>query len=98
LEISNSDIEEGVRRCLDADKIRRETTKKIVLPLPVKGEEGYRYDILLATRKTHGGSPWIQPVKELQEKMGGYRPEIVNKTLDILMKRQLSLTDTFCKA
>ena len=25
--------------------------------------------------------------------MGGYRPEIVNKTLDILMKRQLSLTD-----
>jgi hypothetical protein len=34
-------------------------------------------------------------MKELQEIMGGYRPEIVKKTLDILMKRQLSLNDTF---
>jgi len=76
-------------------KIREETTREIILPLLVKGERGYRYDIILATRKTCGGNPWIQPMRELQEIMGGYKPEIVKKTLDILMKRQLSLNDTF---
>lgn len=73
------------------EKIRNETTRKIVLPLPVKGPRGYRYDIILATRITSGRNPWIKPMEELREIMGGYRPEIVKKTLDILMKRQLSL-------
>ena len=73
------------------DKIRNETTRKIVLPLPVKGSGSYRYDIILATRKTKGGSPWIKPMEELKEIMGGYRPEIVRKTLDILMHRQETL-------
>lgn len=95
--------DDGWRNCtspdqllqLYIDKIRRETSREIVLPLPVKGERSYRYDIVLATRKTRGGSPWIQPMKELQEIMGGYRPEIIRETLDILMKRQLSLNDSF---
>ena len=73
------------------DKIKNETTRKIVLPLPVKGSGSYRYDIILATRKTKGGSPWIRPMEELKEIMGGYRPEIVKRTLDILMKRQQTL-------
>jgi len=77
------------------EKIRNETTRKIVLPLPVKGSGSYRYDIILATRRTSGGSPWIKPMKELQEIMGGYKPEITDKTLDILMKRQLSLNNTY---
>ena len=75
------------------NKIREETKRQIVLPLPVKGPRGYRYDILLATRRTRGGSPWIKPMNELQEKMGGYRPEVVNTALDIITKRQLSLND-----
>lgn len=74
-------------------KIREETTRKLVLPLPVKGPRGYRYDIILATRITSGGSPWIEPMKKLQEMMGGYRPEVVNRTLDIIMKRQVSLNE-----
>jgi three-Cys-motif partner protein len=79
------------------DKIRNETTRKIVLPLPVRGSGSYRYDIILATRETRGGSPWVKSMKELKEIMGGYRPDIVEKTLDILMKRQLSLTNSFEK-
>lgn len=75
------------------NKIREETNRQIVLPLPVKGPRGYRYDIILATRRTRGGSPWIKPMKELQEKMGGYRPEVVKTALDIITKRQLSLND-----
>jgi len=77
------------------EKIRNETTRKIVLPLPVKGSRSYRYDIILATRVTRGGSPWIKPMEQLQEIMGGYRPGIVKQTLDILMKRQLSLNQVF---
>jgi len=77
------------------DKIRRETTREVVLPLPVKGEKSFRYDIILATRKTQGGNPWMVPMEQLRRRMGGYRPKIVEKTLDILTKRQLSLTDSF---
>jgi len=74
-------------------KINEETTREIVLPLPVGGPRGYRYDIILATRMTRGRSPWMKPMEELRGMMGGYRPEIVDFTLDILMKRQLSLED-----
>lgn len=89
------------KECQEADellecyieKIRNETTRKVVLPLPVKGSGSYRYDIILATRKTRGGNPWIRAMEELQGIMGGYRPEIVKKTLDILMKRQSSLNN-----
>jgi hypothetical protein len=73
------------------DKIRKETTRKVVLALPVQGPRGYRYDIILATRLTRGGSPWVKSMQELKEIMGGYKPEIVEKTLDILMKRQQTL-------
>jgi len=76
-------------------KIVEKTTRKIVLPLPVKGPKSYRYDIILATRMTKGGSPWMSPMVELQNKMGGYRPDIISLTLDLLMKRQLSLTNAF---
>jgi three-Cys-motif partner protein len=76
-------------------KISEETTREIVLPLPVKGPKGYRYDIILATKPTRGGNPWIKPMEELQKIMGGYKPEIVKRTLDILMKRQLSLNNSF---
>jgi three-Cys-motif partner protein len=73
------------------EKIRNESTRKIVLALPVKGPRGYRYDIILATRLTRGGSPWVKSMQELQEIMGGYKPIIVKKTLDILQNRQATL-------
>jgi len=78
-------------------KIEKETNRKIVLPLPVKGPRGYRYDIILATRRTRGGSPWIKPMEELQKIMGGYRPAMIKIALDILMKRQLSLLDAYAE-
>jgi len=74
-------------------KIVNDTTRGLVLPLPVKGRRGYRYDIILATRITSGGSPWIKPMEELRNMMGGYRPKIVEKTLDLIMKRQASLNE-----
>jgi three-Cys-motif partner protein len=77
------------------DKIQCETTRKIVLALPVHGTGSYRYDIILATRMTKGGNPWIRSMEEIGEIMGGYRPDIVEKTLDILMKRQTCLTNSF---
>lgn len=57
------------------DKIRTETTRKIVLPLPVRGPRGYRYDIVLATRITRGRNPWIKPMEDLKEIMGGIDPK-----------------------
>jgi three-Cys-motif partner protein len=85
--------------CKDADsllecymyKIHCETTRKIVLALPVHGTGSYRYDIILATLETKGGNPWIRSMEEMRDIMGGYRPDIVEKTLDILMNRQRTL-------
>jgi len=75
------------------DKIRKTTSREIALPLPVMGPGGYRYDIILATRRTRGGSPWIKPMEQMQNIMGGYKPKIVKQTMDFLMKRQLTLND-----
>lgn len=91
------------RKCKEPDhlllaymnKIREESSREIVLPLPVIGPRGYRYDVILATRRTRHGSPWIKPMEELKNKMGGYKPEIVKQTLDFLMKRQLTLNNVF---
>jgi three-Cys-motif partner protein len=77
-------------------KIRTETSRKIVIPLPVIGEKSFRYDIILATRRTRGGSPWIKAMQELQERMGGYKPALIRSILDVLMHRQSSFND-FCK-
>ncbi len=77
------------------EKIIDETTRKIVLPLPVKGPRGYRYDMILATKITSGGNPWLKPMKDLQKIMDGYKPEIVKITLDIVMKRQQTLNDSY---
>lgn len=73
------------------EKIRYMTSRDIVLSFPVKGPRGFRYDILLATRRTRGGSPWIMPMIELQEKVEKYRFRTVELILDILKGRVVPL-------
>jgi len=78
------------------EKIRTETSRKLVISLPVIGKGSHRYDIILATRVTRGGSPWIKAMKKLQENMGSYKPKLIRNILDYLMHRQSSVDD-FCK-
>ncbi|MDG6221790.1 MAG: three-Cys-motif partner protein TcmP [Candidatus Bathyarchaeota archaeon] len=82
---------------LDAyiEKIKTETSRNLVISLPVIGEGSYRYDIILATRLTKNGSPWIKSMQELEERMGGYKPAFIQSILDYLMHRQTSVID-FC--
>jgi three-Cys-motif partner protein len=74
-------------------KIRAETSRKIVIPLPVFGDKSYHYDIILATRLTRGGSPWIKSMEDIRERMGDYRPKMLRGILDLLMHRQSSFDD-----
>ena len=90
-----------MENCKEADdllncyiqKIRTETSRNLVVQLPVIGDKSFRYSIILATRRTRGGSPWIKPMQELQEKMGGYKPAMIRSILDILKHRQSSFPD-----
>lgn len=77
------------------NKIREETTRKVVLSLPVKGPGGFRYDVILATRRTRGGNPWIEPMRSLRDRMERYRFELVEAALNILTGRQLALNSIF---
>lgn len=76
---------------LYAEKIQLNTNRKIVLSFPVKGPRGFRYDVLLATRYTRGGSPWIKPMIDLRENVEKYRFKMVERILDILKGRIATL-------
>jgi three-Cys-motif partner protein len=82
---------------LYVQKIRTETSRKLVISLPVIGKGSYRYDIILATRVTRGGSPWIKSMQDLEARMGGYKPALIRGILDYLMCRQSSVADFFNK-
>jgi three-Cys-motif partner protein len=77
------------------EKIREETTRKRVVPLPVKGPGSYRYDLILATRKTKGDNPWLKPMEALAETMNGFTPDFIQKALNILTGGQRILDSYF---
>ena len=76
-------------------KIKEETNRKRVLSLPVKGPRAYRYDLILATRETRGGNPWLKPMEDLSETLNGFSSDFNKKALDILTGRRKTLDDYF---
>jgi len=77
------------------EKIRGDTNRKLVISLPVRGPGSYRYDLILATRITRGGNPWIRPMEDLSESMSRYGPDFVKVALDILTGRRTTLDSFF---
>lgn len=77
------------------EKLREDTNRKQVISLPVRGPGSYRYDLILATRRTRGGNPWIRPMEDLSESMSQYGPDFVKMALDILTGRRTTLDSFF---
>jgi len=77
------------------EKIKKDTNRQRVLSLPVKGPRSYRYDIILATKETRGGNPWLKPMETLSETLTDFTSELNKKALDILTGRSKTLDDYF---
>ena len=75
--------------------IQESTSRDVVIPLQIRGPRSYYYDLILATRTTRGGSPWLNPVKELQERLHRIGPGIMENVLNIVKGRQNTLNGFF---
>lgn len=71
----------------------REITKNI----KIKGGQGYRYDLIFATRETRGGTPWIKAILHLKRKIEQYTGKAIRRALDICTGRSTGLDFFFPK-
>lgn len=76
-------------------KIKEESDRQEVVPLPVKGPGSFRYDLILATRRTKGRNPWLDAMRRLREDIQGYSGDLVKDALDILTGRIIPLEKWF---
>lgn len=72
-------------------RIRDSSDKKEVVHLLVPGIPQYSYDLIIATRKTTGGNPWLQPMKRLSHLFEQYGADYVKNALDRATNRTKSL-------
>jgi len=72
----------------------RSTTRDNVLNITVKGGRGhgaFHYDVILAARKTKGGSPWWKSAEELKKRIEEHTGEAVERALHVLSGKQLEI-------
>jgi len=83
--------------CLEGfiQKIKSETNREIVIPLIVRGPNNYQYDLLVATKRTAGGSPWMNPMREIQQKFHKLESKIAQTVIDVLKGRKKTLSDFY---
>lgn len=72
---------------------RLEKHKSEVVEFRISMKGGGQYRILIATRKTRGGSPWLDPVRELRDRLDGITDETLTKLVDVYKGKQRPLTD-----
>jgi len=73
-------------------KMRRDIT----IPIKIKSN-GFHYDVIFATKKTKGGSPWLKAVFTAKEKIEKFTGNAVEIALDILTGRSTEITWFFEK-
>lgn len=57
------------------------SNRKNIVPIHVQGVGGFRYDLLLATKETPGGNPWLIPMREIGDLFKEYGHEYVKIAL-----------------
>ena len=77
------------------EKIRANSNREVVIPCRINGPGSYHYDLIIATRKTRGGSPYMDAVRELSTRVENLRPNFIQSILDILKGRRKSLDSYF---
>ena len=83
-----SDSEDLLDRYINKIK---EKTRKLVLPIKVRISPSIYYDVILVTRRTKRGSPYLQPVEILKSKIERTKPKDFVKILDVIAGRRATL-------
>jgi len=65
------------------------TGKKVIKTIEARSKQ-YSYDIIIATRETKGGNPWLRFVEDLRKKL-----EIKDETLKAIIEQLLGKQSTF---
>lgn len=68
----------------------------VTIPIKIKSN-GFHYDVVFATRVTHGGSPWLSAVYTAKEKVERFTGNAVKIALDVLTGRSMEITWFFEK-
>lgn len=73
-----------------------EENDKIIVPIRIKSSRGYFfYDLLVITRKTRGGNPWLEAIYTLKNRIESSGASMVKSSLDYLAGRYKRLGDYF---
>jgi len=76
-------------------KIKENSDREQIVILPVKGQGGYKYDLILATRKTLAENPWLEPMRTIGELFKKYGSNYVKMALELATERQANLKEFF---
>jgi three-Cys-motif partner protein len=59
--------------------------------IPIRKDKNFYYDLIFVTRKTKGGSPWLDTIQKAANEIESLDSKIVRQILDILKGRQKQL-------
>jgi len=65
--------------------------RDMTIPIKIKSNS-FHYDVIFATKKTKGGSPWLNAVYTAKQKVEKFTGKAVNNALDILAGRSTEIT------
>jgi three-Cys-motif partner protein len=71
---------------------RIKNIKDVVEFIKVRGKGNYFYYIILATRKTKGGNPWLRAFLRLKQQIERTKGDVIEQLLDIYSGRQARLS------
>jgi three-Cys-motif partner protein len=88
---------EGMSQRLYQHYLKRVQQKRgMIVEFPVMGEVGgFQYRIIVAVKKTSSGSPWMQPIVNLRNKVTRMTSDELSKLVDIYKGDQTTLPDFY---
>ena len=77
------------------EKIQTNSNREVVIPCRINGPGSYYYDLIIATRRTKGDSPYMGAVKDLKTRVENLKPHFIESVLDILKGRRRPIDSFF---
>ena len=75
------------------ERLKKYRSEVVEFPIMMVG--GSQYRILVAARKTQGGSPWLKPVAKLKKRIESISDGQLDRLVDVYKGKQRQLTDFF---
>lgn len=75
------------------NRLKKHRSEVVEFPIMMIG--GAQYRILVATRRTHGGSPWLRPVYDIRRRIQSITDDQLKGLVDIYKGNQTQLSQFF---